>query len=86
MKRFLLLFLINILVASLLLVYGCQSSTTISPATTDNTTTTNPTTPVVGNKVGNLAPGFQLKDLEGNTISLNDLRGSPVIINFWRID
>ena len=31
----------------------------------------------------NLAPDFSLYDLEGKSVSLGDLRGSPVILNFW---
>lgn len=30
-----------------------------------------------------MAPDFQLKDRDGNTYSLSDFRGKPVIINFW---
>ncbi len=30
-----------------------------------------------------LAPDFELKDLEGNQVTLRDFRGSPVMINFW---
>lgn len=30
-----------------------------------------------------LAPDFQLQSLDGETISLGDLRGSPVLLNFW---
>jgi peroxiredoxin len=32
---------------------------------------------------GALAPDFELTDLEGNQIRLSDLRGSPLLINFW---
>jgi thiol-disulfide isomerase/thioredoxin len=32
---------------------------------------------------GHPAPDFTLKDVEGQSISLNDFRGQPVIINFW---
>ncbi len=41
------------------------------------------TTPVEGTQVGNLAPDFQLQNLDGQTASLGDLRGEPVLINFW---
>ena len=34
-------------------------------------------------EIGSLAPDFQLQDLDGNTVSLSDLRGSPVMLNFW---
>jgi cytochrome c biogenesis protein CcmG, thiol:disulfide interchange protein DsbE len=36
-----------------------------------------------GAHVGQAAPEFALADLEGNPISLSDLRGRPVIVNFW---
>ena len=41
------------------------------------------TSPDVGIEVGNLAPDFKLRDLNGEYLSLSDLRGSPVILNFW---
>lgn len=34
-------------------------------------------------EVGNLAPDFQLQDIEGQTVILSNLRGNPVILNFW---
>ncbi len=40
-------------------------------------------TPAQGTKVGNLAPDFQLNNLDGKLVSLGDLRGKPVILNFW---
>lgn len=36
-----------------------------------------------GNGVGNLAYDFSLPDLQGNTVTLSDLRGRPVVLNFW---
>ena len=42
-----------------------------------------PTAPVEGTQVGNLAPDFQLQNLDGQTVSLSELRGKPVLINFW---
>lgn len=29
------------------------------------------------------APDFQLQDLDGQTVTLSGLRGSPVMLNFW---
>jgi len=34
-------------------------------------------------QVGDPAPNFVLTDLDGNGLRLEDLRGRPVIVNFW---
>lgn len=34
-------------------------------------------------KAGDAAPNFQLRDLEGNVISLSDSLGKVVLVNFW---
>ena len=39
--------------------------------------------PDVGTKIGNQAPDFTLKTLDGATIHLSDYRGKPVLVNFW---
>jgi cytochrome c biogenesis protein CcmG/thiol:disulfide interchange protein DsbE len=36
-----------------------------------------------GAVIGASAPEFALADLDGNPVRLSDLRGRPVIINFW---
>jgi cytochrome c biogenesis protein CcmG/thiol:disulfide interchange protein DsbE len=36
-----------------------------------------------GARVGSEAPAFALADLDGNPLRLEDLRGRPVIVNFW---
>ena len=33
---------------------------------------------------GELAPDFELKDLEGKSVHLSDFRGKPVILSFLR--
>lgn len=33
--------------------------------------------------VGQPAPNFRLSDLDGNIVALDELRGRPVVINFW---
>ena len=69
MNRLLTLILVLILTTGLLLT-GCSSPSTVGM-------------PVQAPQVGNLAPDFQLSNLEGQSISLSDFRGSPVLINFW---
>ncbi len=49
--------------------------TVISPPPTPTTTQ--------GTQVGNLAPDFQLNDLDGKPVSLSALRGQPILLNFW---
>ena len=34
-------------------------------------------------QIGDPAPNFALTDLDGNAVRLADLRGRPVIVNFW---
>lgn len=70
MERKLITVLVMI-VAGLITVTGCQSSTepvsTVTKAITE----------------GDLAPDFELQDLDGKTVSLSGLRGRPVLLNFW---
>jgi len=35
--------------------------------------------------VGKPAPDFQFKNLEGQSVSLSDFQGKPVLINFWQV-
>ncbi len=69
-----------------LMITGCpqssESDSTLSSSSNGASSSTGPPPPV-GTEIGNLAPDFQLQDLDGNTVSLSELRGSPVIINFW---
>ena len=37
----------------------------------------------VGLAVGNVAPDFELNTVDGKSLSLSDLRGKKVILNFW---
>lgn len=41
------------------------------------------TGPEVGLQVGDLAPDFTLKDIDGNPVSLSDYRGKIVVLYFW---
>jgi len=59
-----------LILVSMLLIVGCSTSA--------------PTpTPAPAPQVGKPAPDFQLPNLEGQSISLSDFRGKPVLLNFW---
>lgn len=49
------------------------------PASADDPDVARP----VGTGVGNIAPEFTLKNLEGEDVSLSDYRGKHVFLNFW---
>ena len=51
-------------------MFGCSSDSTAA-------------TPTQGTNVGSLAPDFQFYDSEERLVSLSDLRGKPVVLNFW---
>lgn len=51
----------------------------VSAAPASNTTSGQVPAP----QTGFLAPDFTLEDQEGNTHTLSELRGQPVLINFW---
>ncbi|TET42134.1 MAG: redoxin domain-containing protein [Dehalococcoidia bacterium] len=51
-------------------MFGCSSDST-------------PATPAQDTNVGSLAPDFQFYDSEERLVSLSDLRGKPVVLNFW---
>jgi len=40
-------------------------------------------TSAVAPRVGALAPDFTLTTLDGGTVKLDELRGQPVVLNFW---
>ncbi len=68
--------ILSVILALVLLLAGCSAGS--EPLDGES-----PTAPVKGTQVGNLAPDFQLQNLDGQTISLGNLRGKPVLINFW---
>ncbi len=69
MNRLLTAILVFILTDALLIT-GCSSPSTMGDS-------------AQAPQVGKLAPDFQLPSLEGQSISLSDSRGSPVLVNFW---
>jgi thiol-disulfide isomerase/thioredoxin len=37
----------------------------------------------VGFSVGERAPDFELRSLDGHSVKLRNLRGKPLLLNFW---
>ncbi len=64
--------------ASVLVIAGCSPG----PAPQASAPSSIPS-PNEGIQVGNVAPDFQLPNLDYEPISLNELRGKPVVLNFW---
>ena len=61
---------------------ACQPSAikvTQTPAAPAGTEAPRPVAP----RVGSLAPDFTVKMLTGETVRLSELRGKPVLLNFW---
>ncbi len=73
--------MLAIALAALVVIQGCATSNPDSDrgAGTGSQTVKLEAAPAVGHP----APDFALKDLDGNTVRLSDLRGKVVFINFW---
>ena len=65
------------LVASLSLLVGCSSNDQEKNLETKK----NNSQKIRGDQV--IAPNFTLSDLQGQEVSLNDLKGKVVLLNFW---
>jgi cytochrome c biogenesis protein CcmG/thiol:disulfide interchange protein DsbE len=37
----------------------------------------------IGFQTGNFAPDFELRSLDGHSVTLSSMRGKPVLLNFW---
>ena len=65
-----------------------QDGGAVAPPVDDSTQlglldTPNPSDIKVGTRIDRLAPNFRLENSEGGAIVLSDLRGTPVLLNFW---
>lgn len=75
---------IGIIILAVLIFYGVYDSMKNSADMKDaESVGSNIGDVETGIKKGQLAPDFELKDLEGNTVKLSDYRGSIVLLNFW---
>ena len=76
---------LTILLSILLSFAGCITITGEETVPETTTAFSPGSTPTVGvaPRVGWLAPGFELADLDGQSVSLESLRGQYVMLNFW---
>jgi len=77
-----------VLGATLLLAAGCFGGNRNfvpggSSGAQPQASQTSTTRPDVGPRVGNLAPDLSLTGLDGQVVQLSELRGKPVVLNFW---
>ena len=72
-------FVIALTVLLALAVAGCGSK----PSTAQVADTAEAAVTEIGPRPGALAPGFTANLLDGESMDLDDLRGRPVILNFW---
>ena len=86
-----LIFVLNLMLLFLSLT-ACSIANTTQPVTTNTRTTTasastltTTSTEETGVEVGDKAPDFNIKDLEGNIVSSSDLTGKAVMLTFWGI-
>lgn len=75
MKRNLLVLAVVVIAVGIMLWTGVRKSQSATSTTVSGALT--------GSVKGKLAPDFELKDLNGNTIHLSDYRGKAVLLNFW---
>lgn len=71
------------LMASLVVFTGCSQKETNSEAPEEVTETTETEETAEIEHEPELAPSFELKTLEGKTVTLEDYRGQYLFINFW---
>jgi len=69
---------------SILVISGCAtpSGSEVEEQTPDITKLTE-ANPEVGPEIGNLAPDFTLRTIDGQSITLSDFRGKMVMLVFW---
>lgn len=78
---------IALIVFSVYTIYNSESSNSKTDSsisiTGDKNNTSNQTIEVTPNNIKTKAIDFSLKDLNGNELSLSDLKGKKVFLNFW---
>ncbi|WP_026889840.1 TlpA family protein disulfide reductase [Clostridium beijerinckii] len=78
---------VALIVFSVYTIYNSESSNSKTDSsisiTNDKNNSSNQTIEVTPNNIKTKAIDFNLKDLNGNELSLSDLKGKKVFLNFW---
>ncbi|AJG99438.1 alkyl hydroperoxide reductase [Clostridium beijerinckii] len=78
---------VALIVFSVYTIYNSESSNSKTDSsisiTSDKNNASNQTIEVTPNNIKTKAIDFNLKDLNGNELSLSDLKGKKVFLNFW---
>ncbi len=61
---------------------GCSNESSVEPSVTPSELSVTPDELSVAPKVGALAPGFTLPTIDGQTVTLDELKGQPVLLSF----
>jgi cytochrome c biogenesis protein CcmG, thiol:disulfide interchange protein DsbE len=73
--------IITLLFVLVLTGTGCSQITDVPEVLIDQNAASKSTE--IGIDIGDRAPDFTLKDFDGNEVELSELRGEPVVIDFW---
>jgi peroxiredoxin len=85
MKKYLMVsVLVGLVIWGMYVIQGSESEKSKAKATANVLTDSNQGKKItVGLEKENLAPDFELRNVDGKTFKLSELRGKKVIVNFW---
>jgi len=74
----------KVIIPAVLLVFLLVGATLLYNALSERMPTEQPLAPTGEDSAEReIAPDFAVEDVDGNTVMLSDMRGKPVVLNFW---
>ena len=83
MKKRLLLLILSAILVSVCIFASCADDSSAGGTDTDKTDAATETDTDAASSELTLVPDFTVYDADGNPVKLSDMRGKPVILNFW---